>query len=140
MNCATVQSQAARRYLVRLAITMSIYIATLFITIRTLKSFHPNHFVAILLALLPAIPIVGAIAIVALYLREETDEFQRAVLTEKLLWALACTLTTTSIWGFLEMYAAAPPMPAFWIFVLYSAFVGLVGIPIQMRYRGGSNE
>jgi len=139
-NCYKIQSAAARRFLIRLAVTMLTYTLTLVITIRTLKSFHPAHALVILLAMIPAIPIVGIITFVALYLREETDEFQRSVLTETLLWALACTLTTTSVWGFLEMYAGVPPLPAFWVFVLYSLFVGVVSMAIQMRYRSGPNE
>jgi hypothetical protein len=119
---------------------MFFYMVTLLITIRSLRHFHPSHSVAVLFALLPALPIIACIASVALYLRDETDEFQRSVMIQMLLWALACTLTTTSIWGFLEMYASAPPMPAFWIFVMYSIFVAVVGVPIQARYRSGTNE
>ena len=38
--------------------------------------------------LLPAIPIIGIIAVVGLYLAEEKDEFQRNLLIQSMLWGL----------------------------------------------------
>lgn len=138
--CFKIQSSAAQNFLRRLVGTLVLYAVTLGVTLRVLKTLHPGHIVVVLMAFIPAIPIIGIIAFVALYLKEETDEFQRAVLTETLLWALACTLTITSVWGFLEMYAGVPPLQAFWVFVLYSIFVGVVAVPVHMRYRSDPND
>ena len=139
MDCFP-KSAAGHRYTKRIAVTMSCYVALLFFSVWALKHLHPNHAVTVLLALLPAIPIVGVVVIVGLYLKEEKDEFQRELLTQALLWGMGGTLAIASVWGFLEANASAPHVPAFYAFVLFWAIVGIVGVIQRFQYRGGGDE
>ena len=76
MICRTL-SPAVRRYNKRIFLASAAYLVTLLSTALTIKHLHPAHAVAVVLAIIPAIPIAATIAIVGLYLKEEKDEFQR---------------------------------------------------------------
>ena len=134
------KSAAGRAYTRRLIITMAFYMLFLTIAVHRLKQPAPSHATAIFLSLLPAIPIVGVIVIVGLYLRDENDEFQRALLTESLLWGMGGTLAVTSAWGFLENFHQARHFPAFYTFILFWLFVALAGFVQRLRYRVGADE
>jgi hypothetical protein len=133
-------SPAVRRYNRRIFIATAAYLVTLLSTALIIKHLHPAHAVAVVLAIIPAIPIAATIAIVGLYLKEEKDEFQRELLIQALLWATAFTLTTTSTWGLLEIYAEVAPLTSFYVFVLFWFFFGMAMIPLRMRYRTGRDD
>ena len=139
MICRTL-SPAVRRYNRRMFVASATYMVTLVSTILVIKHLHPSHVIAIVLGIIPAIPIAAIIAIVGFYLKEENDEFQRELLIQALLWASAFTLVTTSTWGLLEMYAKVSPLPSFYVFVLYWFFFGMASIPLRLRYRTGSDD
>jgi len=139
MICRTI-SPAVRRYNRRIFLASAVYLVTLLGTVLSIKHLHPGHAIAVVLAIIPALPIAAIVAIVGLYLKEEKDEFQRELLIQALLWATAFTLVTTSTWGLLEMYSGAPPLPAFYVFVLFWFFFGMSMIPLRIRYRTGSND
>ena len=139
MICST-PSPAVRRYNRRMFLAAGSYMVTLVFTILIIKHLHPSHAIAIVLGIIPAIPIAAIVAIVGFYLKEESDEFQRELLIQALLWASACTLVTTSTWGLLEMYANVSPLPSFYVFVLYWFFFGIATIPLRLRYRTGSDD
>jgi hypothetical protein len=139
MYCKT-GSSAFRRYNVRMIVTALVYCATLLPAVYTIKHHHPSHLVAILLAMFPALALFSQVVVVGLYLKEETDEFQRELLIQQLLWAAALTLVTTSTWGLLEMLSNVRPLLSFYVFVLYWLFFGLVSLPLRLRYRVGRDE
>ena len=45
-----------------------------------------------LLAVTPALPVAGMMAVVGRYVARETDEYVKTVVTQSLLWAAGCTL------------------------------------------------
>jgi hypothetical protein len=57
-----------------------------------------------LLAILPAIPVIGIIAVVGRYLARENDEFVRMMVVQALLWGLGITFVTDTVLG--GLYAA----------------------------------
>jgi hypothetical protein len=134
------KSAAGRAYTRRILSAMGLYVVFLVIAVKRLAQPAPSHATAVFLSLLPAIPIVAVIVIVGLYLRDETDEFQRALLTEALLWGMGATLAVTSIWGFLENFHQARHFPAFYTFMIFWLFVGLAGIVQRLRYRVASDD
>lgn len=134
------QSQAARRYLRRLAISAVLYMVSVFVTFHILYHGRLALPAAIGLAIIPSIPIVAMIAVVGLYLKEEKDEFQRDLVIQSLLWGAGGTLALTSFWSFVHIFAhRVPPVDGFHVFVLFWVLVGLSAIPLR-RYYGGSGE
>ena len=139
MICRTL-SPAVRRYNRRMLLASAAYLVTLLSTAFSIKHLHPGHAIAVVLAIIPAIPIAGIVAIVGFYLKEEKDEFQRELLIQALLWATAFTLVTTSTWGLLEIYAKVAPLTSFYVFILFWFFFGMAMIPLRLRYRTGAND
>jgi hypothetical protein len=135
MDCLPA-SKAAKRYTYRTLVAMPFYLILLFSTILILRHDHPSRPLAILLAILPSIPIVAIIVIVGLYLKEETDEFQRSIFQQTLLWSMGCVLAITSVWGLLEMMIAnLPHLPIFYIFPGFWLFFGILTPLLKRRYR-----
>ncbi len=96
---------------------------------------HLTGVAAYLLAILPALPIVGALVVTGAYLREEKDEFQRNLYIQALLGGIALTLSMTTIWGYLEDFARAPHLRLAWVYPLFWIFV-LVSFPVVwLRYK-----
>ena len=87
------------------------------------------------IALLPAIPLAGVIALVAQAISAEQDEFQRAVWAEAMLWGTATTLVATTVWGFLESLAGAPHVPLYWVFPFFTAATLVAFFTLRQRYR-----
>ncbi len=128
-------SKAGRSYTYRLAPTMALYVIFLFIAQWTFHHLHPSGIIVYLLAVLPALPLVGSLAIVGLYIAEESDEFERSIIVQSMLWGLAGALSISTIWGFLEDFAKAPHIATFYVYVFFWIFMGISQPFIRMRYR-----
>jgi hypothetical protein len=129
------KSKAEHRYVYRLAPTMLVYIVFLFIAQWTFHHHHPTGLFAYLLAILPALPLVGSLVIVGLYIAEESDEFLRSILIQSMLWGLGGALSVGTVWGFLEDFTNAPHISIFYVYVFFWIFMGLSQPFIRMRYR-----
>ena len=128
-------TKARRRYTRRLATTMAIYLVFLFIAQWTFHHHPPTGFVVYLLAVLPALPLIGSLAIVGLYITEESDEFERSVLVQSMLWGFGGALAVLTIWGFLEDFAKAPHLSTFYVYVFFWIIMAISQPFIRMRYR-----
>jgi hypothetical protein len=87
------------------------------------------------LAVLPALPLIGSLAIVGLYIAEESDEFERSIIVQSMLWGLGGALSVSTIWGSLEDFANAPHISTFYVFLFFWIFMGISQPFIRMRYR-----
>jgi hypothetical protein len=97
---------------------------------------HPLHGVlAYALAVLPAVPVLGMAWAMALYLREEEDEFERAVCIQNALWATGVTLSIATVWGFAEMLADAPHLGGWLWFPVWALAGTITDIFTRRRYR-----
>jgi hypothetical protein len=134
MQCLPI-TKAGRRYIYRLAPTMAIYLVFLFIAQWTFHHIHPTGLIVYLLAVLPALPLVGSLAIVGLYIAEESDEFERSILVQSMLWGLGVALAIGTIWGSLEDFANAPHLSTFYVFLFFWIFMGISQPFIRRRYR-----
>lgn len=85
-----------------------------------------------LIALVPAIAIWVAIWSQTRLLRE-TDEYQRRLLTDASLIALAFTMAFSTGWGFLEANAGIPHFPLLLILPAFYLFFGLIRLVLWMR-------
>lgn len=134
MNCFF-PTKAARRYNYRLILTMALYVLFTFIAQWSFHHLHPTGLMVYLLAILPALPLVGSIAIVGLYIAEESDEFQRSILVQSMLWGFGVALAIGSIWGSLEVFANAPHRSAFYAYLSFWIVNAISQAIIRLRYR-----
>lgn len=87
------------------------------------------------LAVSPALPLVGAIVILGRYIREETDEFKRAVFVEALLWAIGLTMVLTTAWGFIEMFIPGMHVPILWVFPVFCVIAAASKLFVRRRFQ-----
>jgi uncharacterized YccA/Bax inhibitor family protein len=134
MDCTTT-SPAARRYLRRFLVTMLLYVVFIVLAVSVFVHYRPTGPLAWLLAVLPALAIILQIAAYGLYLAEETDEFQKNLAVQSMVWGIGATLSVTVTWGFLENFVQLRHMD---LFLVYPLFCGLSGIAyglVGRRYR-----
>jgi len=124
-----------RRFHRRLLAVMVSYVLALAVMSLSMDHLHAKGVALILLALLPALPIVAAIGLAAVYLSEQKDEFVRTVLIESMLWGVGATLIVTTVWGALEKFAHIRPMSLFLVYPLCCVFVILARVVVKRRYR-----
>jgi hypothetical protein len=77
-----------------------------FLTVASWDRFFPDlpgwlHF---LLAVTPALPIAGMMAVVGRYVARESDEYVKTVVTQSVLWAAGCTLVAGIMMGSLAEF------------------------------------
>ncbi len=75
------------------------------------------------------------VAAMGLYLREETDEFERAVNVEGALWATGGILAVTTMWGFAELLAGAPRLPLWLLFPAWAVMFSFGVMISRRRFR-----
>jgi hypothetical protein len=84
---------------------------------------------------LPAVPLLGVILVMGLYLTEERDEFVRNRLVTSMIGGLGVVLAITTVWGFLEQGGVAWHFPTFLTFPLWCAGMGIVQCLLNLRDR-----
>lgn len=124
----TTARPAGRRYVARLIPLMILYVVALFGVTWLFNTDPPEGALRYLFAVLPALPIVGVVWAVGMYLHEEDDEYLRMKLATVSLWATGLTLAAASVWGFLEQFETVPHIPLYYAFVFYWFSFGLVQI------------
>ena len=125
---------AQRRYNKRVLGLSLLYAALLIGSIMIFKRVQPSGPIAWLLAILPALPIVGIVAAMGRYLVEESDEYLRAMEVRKSLIATAFMLTVTTCWGFLQSFDLLPHADFYWAAVIWFGGLG-VGSCVQAIRR-----
>ena len=138
ISCGT-NTKARRRYLLRTVILCIGYLLATYGTTVFVTHHHPHVAEVYALALLPSILMIGLIAAVGLYLREEQDEFKRMLMVVSMLWATGGTLAITTFTDFLHSYGAIRSIPfmtscTFWILFAVAQAVQ------QLLNRGGGDE
>lgn len=126
---------AVRRYTFRFMTLMLFYVLFLVPAVWTFSHRHPTGPGAYFLAILPALPIVGMLVVVGLYLAEEKDEFLRNMFVQSMVWGIGATLALTTVWGFLELFVPVPHLQPYLVFPIYWAFVGVATVLLKLRYR-----
>jgi hypothetical protein len=102
-------SPAMRRYVVRLAVCMAIYIVLIFSVGTLFRQAPPTGPLAWGAAILPALPILATFWTIYRLLEEETDEYIRYMLVRQSLFATAFCLSIMTVWEFLQNYEVLPP-------------------------------
>ncbi len=134
MGCMT-KNPAVRRFYSRTLAASSAYIVLIVSIALYFYKFRPHGLLAYVLAVLPAVAILGNIIAIGLYLIEDKDEVQRSLMVELLLWGLGGVLVFTSAWGLLETFMHMPHFNPTYTYTVFWLFIG-VGVPfLQRRYR-----
>jgi len=128
-------SAVQRRYSVRVWTANGLYVLFTVFTAFSIRYLHLHGFWAYVAAVVSALPIVGVLAATGAYLNQETDEFQRSLGVQCLLWGIGGTLSITTIWGCLEGMVRAPHLSLVWIYPIFWVFVGLSFPVVYSRYR-----
>jgi hypothetical protein len=81
-----------------------------------------------MVAILPALPIIGIFGVIGRYLVEEQDEYVRMLMVRQILWASAFTLSIATTWGFLDNFGLVGHADGYWIVILWFFGLGLGGI------------
>ncbi len=134
------KNSAQRRYVVRSAISAGMLIVFSLAGKWALHTLHPSTPIAYLIGFAAALPIVGAVGATAYYLLEEKDEFQMNIFVQSLLAGMACTLALTTIWGYLENFAAAPHLDSIWLYSIFWLFAGVATPFLRARYNTPRQE
>jgi hypothetical protein len=134
VKCTT-NNPAVRRYMRRFFVTMLFYALFLVLAVWCFVHYRPTGVLAYALAVLPAIPCIGMLAVFGLYLAEEKDEFQRFIGVQAMIWGIGGTLSVTTVWGFLENFVYVPHLQLILVFPLFWFFFG-VSLPVLLaRYK-----
>lgn len=96
------RSSATKRYVRRLAVLVAVYLATLFTSVWTFRHNAPSGAIAYVLAVLPALPIIGVFWAVMRFIVEEKDEFMRLLMVRQCLVATGFCLTIVTVREFLQ--------------------------------------
>ena len=128
----TQMAQAARRYRNEFFAAMAVYMVTVLLAGRWLRT-HPDSTGRVAVALAPLLPIIFALwALVRFYLR--LDELHRRMQVESLAFAFTGTALLVITYGFLET-AGFPKLTMWWVWTVM-AVLWLVGRLIGVRrYR-----
>jgi len=118
-----VRSPAWKRYNWRVIWLSLLYGAFLLPAVYGFKHHLVPHSVAWLVAILPALPIIGVFVAIGRYLVEEQDEYVRMLMVRQTLWASGFALSVATVWGFLENFGLVGHVEAYYISVLW--FFGL---------------
>jgi len=113
------RSTAWNRYNWRLIWLSLLYAAFLLPAVYGFKHHLIPEGLQYVVAVLPALPIVGLFIAMGRYLVEEQDEYVRMLRVREMLWAMGFTLSCATIWGFLDNFGLVGHVDGYWIVVLW---------------------
>jgi hypothetical protein len=119
------KSVAERRYQRRVIWLSLLYAAALLGAVDAFKHHIFAGPLAIIVGILPALPIVGIFAAIGRYLVEEQDEYLRVLMVRQTLWASGFALSIATIWGFLESFELVHHVESYYVAVLWFGGLGL---------------
>ena len=117
-------SSALARYNTRLMLAMTGYVAGLMIAVAIHESAMPTVPLAYAVALLPTIPALAVVFVIARYLVEESDEYLRHRASLSAIIGLGFVLVLGTVWGFLETFGLVPHIWAWWVVPVWAIGMG----------------
>jgi len=122
------RSPATCRYDIRIIALSATYGVLLIGATWLFKHHQVTGPLAWVVAILPALPIVGMFAAIGVYLVEETDEYVRVLMVRQTLWASGFALSIATVWGFLESFGLVGHVAPYCVVILWYAGLGLGGL------------
>ena len=130
-------SPALRSYNKRVLVLSVAYAIFLLAAVYGFKHHLVSGVIGYVVAILPAVPIVGIFAAIGRYLVEEQDEYVRMLMVRQVLWASALTLSVATVWGFLDNFGLVGHVDGYWIIILWYFGLGLGGIYNKLTIGDG---
>jgi hypothetical protein len=129
-NCS---NPAQRRYTRRAVPLMIAYVVFLSVALGLRDTMAPTGVLAVALAILPALPLIGVVWALGRLLVEEQDEYLRSLHVRQFMIATGFMLVVTCTWGFLETFALVPHLPMYWAFIIWCAGLGIGTMVNELR-------
>lgn len=127
------KSAAQQAYVRRFIPLMIGYAVLLFGAVWLDRQLHPTGPLALVLAMLPSLPLVGVVWAMGRLIVDERDEYQRSLTIRQFLVATGFMLAVTSVWGFLEGSGQVPHLPMYWAFILWCAGLGIGSLVNELK-------
>jgi hypothetical protein len=118
-------SPALRRYNRRILILSVVYALCLFAAVYAFKHHLITGPLAWIVALAPALPVIGFFVTIGRYLIEERDEYLRDQMVRQALIATGLAMAVATAWGFLENFGLVPHVYAYAAAIVWFAGLGL---------------
>ena len=122
------RTPAWKRYNWRVVWLSLLYAAFLLPAVYGFKHQIISGAVAWIVAVLPAIPIIGIFVAIGRYLVEEQDEYVRMLMVRQTLWASGFALSCATVWGFLDNFGLVGHADGYWMVIAWFFGLGLGGI------------
>ena len=90
-----------------------------------------------LVAILPALPIIGIFLAIGRYLVEEQDEYVRMLMVRQTLWASGFALSLATAWGFLESFDLVGHADGYYVVIAWYFGLGVGGIVNKLTLGDG---
>ena len=132
-----VRTPAWKRYNLRLIWLSLLYCAFLLPAVYGFKHQLVPHAAAYLVAILPALPIIGIFAALGRYLVEEQDEYVRMLMVRQILWASGLTLSLATVWGFLDNFGLVGHVDGYWVVIVWYVGLAIGGIVNKLTLGDG---
>jgi hypothetical protein len=132
-----VRTSAWKRYNVRVIWLSLLYCVFLLPAVYGFKHQLVPHSIAYLVAILPALPIIGIFAAIGRYLVEEQDEYVRMLMVRQILWASGLTLSFATVWGFLDSFRLVGHADGYWSIMIWFIGLGIGGIVNKLTLGDG---
>jgi hypothetical protein len=87
---------------------------------------HVSDAVAVGIAIVASLPVLGIFASWGRYLSDEKDEYHHALVMRRNAIATNTTMGAATVWGFLQAFGVMPLVEAYWIPVVWVAAQGCV--------------
>jgi hypothetical protein len=116
-----------KRYTARVMLLMASYVVLLIGANLFIERNPAPSVIAYVVAVLPALPIIGVFITIGRLLHELRDEYVRMLLVRQALVATGFALSVATAWGFLEDFGFLPHVPGYWAAVLWFGGLGIGG-------------
>lgn len=132
MFCEDVDKVAKRKYRLRMLVSMAIYIALVYVSVRWLHR-EPAAPWKYMIAVMPMLPVLFVPVFVVQFLHS-LDELQRRIQLESLGFAFAASALSSLTYGFLEN-AGLPHLNWVWVWPMMGIFWIIGMASARWRYR-----
>ncbi len=113
------KGDAQRRYIKRVAIFSSAYLAAFAIQVVWFDTYDPTTALRAAIAVLPGLAVIGVFWAIGRLIVEERDEYMRMLIVRQTLIATAFALGLATLWGFLEAGDVVPHIDAYWFAIAF---------------------
>jgi hypothetical protein len=132
-----VRTPAWKRYNWRVVWLSLLYVAFLLPAVYGFKHQLVPTPLKYVVAVLPALPIIGIFFAIGRYLVEEQDEYVRMLMVRQTLWASGFALSAATIWGFLESFDLVGHVDGYYVAIAWFFGLGIGGMVNKLTMGEG---